>query len=153
MACVFYGMPALIESNKMRLLMHFRNRGYRGYSINRFDKPMSKISQTEKDLGGIPSSGADIITSHWTGLESYIDKYVGNYHQGQNDIAIREEGEMGSMPFERTLRDWAKFNVKDRTAFDASIASGYAVMAVNRRPYIEPKTATSAVSIKFATYT
>lgn len=153
MACVFYGMPALIESNKMRLLMHFRNRGYRGYSINRFDKPMSKISQTEKDLGGIPSSGADIITSHWTGLESYIDKYVGNYHQGQNDIAIREEGEMGSMPFERTLRDWAKFNVKDRTAFDASIASGYAVMAVNRRPYIEPKPPTSAVSIKFATYT
>jgi hypothetical protein len=153
MACVFYGMPALIESNKMRLLMHFRNRGYRGYSINRFDKPMSKLSQTEKDLGGIPSSGADIITSHWTGLESYIDKYVGNYHQGQNDIAIREEGEMGSMPFERTLRDWAKFNVKDRTAFDASIASGYAVMAVNRRPYIDPKPPTSAVSIKFATYT
>jgi hypothetical protein len=153
MACVFYGMPALIESNKMRLLMHFRNRGYRGYSINRFDKPMSKLSQTEKDLGGIPSSGADIITSHWTGLESYIDKYVGNYHQGQNDIAIREEGEMGSMPFERTLRDWAKFNVKDRTAFDASIASGYAVMAVNRRPYIDPKPPTSAVSIKFAPYT
>jgi hypothetical protein len=56
MACVFYGMPALIEDNKKRFLIHFRNRGYRGYSINRFDKPMNKLSQTERDLGGVPSS-------------------------------------------------------------------------------------------------
>jgi len=152
MACVFYGMPALIESNKTRFLLHFRNRGYRGYSINRFDKPMNKLSQTEKDLGGVPSSGADIITSHWTGIESYIDKYVGKYVQGQNTFAVREEGEMGSMPFDRTLKDWAKFNVAKRTDFDATIASGYAIMAVNRRPYIEPKPATSTVSIQFKQY-
>jgi len=152
MACIFYGMPALIESNKTRFLLHFRNRGYRGYSINRFDKPMNKLSQTEKDLGGIPSSGADIITSHWTGIESYIDKYVGKYCQGQNTFAVREEGEMGSMPFDRTLKDWAKFNVAKRTDFDATIASGYAIMAVNRKPYIEPKPPTSAVSIQFKQY-
>jgi hypothetical protein len=152
MACIFYGMPALIESNKSRLLLHFRNRGYRGFSINRFDKPMSKLSQTEKDLGGIPSSGADIITSHWTGIESYIDKYVGKYVQGQNTMAVRDEGEMGSMPFERTMRDWAKFNVAKRTDFDATIASGYAIMAVNRRPYIEPRAATKSTNIKFKQY-
>lgn len=152
MACVFYGMPALIESNKVRFLLHFRNRGYRGFSINRFDKPMNKLSQVEKDLGGIPSSGADIVTSHWTGIESYIDKYVGKYCQGQNTFAVREEGEMGSMPFDRTMRDWAKFNVAERTKFDATIASGYAIMAVNRKPYIEPKPATSAATIKFKVY-
>lgn len=135
MACVFYGMPALIESNKTRLLLHFRNRGYRGFSINRFDKPMNKLSQTEKDLGGIPSSGADIITQHWTGIETYIDKYVGYYAQGQNIHPVREEGEIGSMPFDRTLKDWAKFNVAKRTEFDATIASGYAIMAINRTPY------------------
>ena len=28
MACVFYGMPILIENNKPRLLYHFKNRGY-----------------------------------------------------------------------------------------------------------------------------
>lgn len=152
MACVFYGMPALIENNKTRLLIHFRNRGYRGYSINRFDKPMNRLSQTEKELGGVPSSGNDIITQHWTGIESYIDKYVGKYEQGQNTFAIREEGEMGSMPFDRTLRDWAKFNVKKRTEFDATIASGYAIMAVNRKPYIEPRKKTNTISIKFKTY-
>jgi len=152
MACVFYGMPALIENNKTRFLIHFRNRGYRGYSINRFDKAMNKLTQTEKDLGGVPSSGADIITQHWTEIESYIDKYVGYYVQGQNTFATRNEGEIGSMPFDRTLRDWAKFDVSKRTNFDATIASGYAIMAVNRKPYLAPSGPKKAVAIKFETY-
>ena len=33
MACIFYGMPILCENNKPRLLYHFKNRGYRGYSL------------------------------------------------------------------------------------------------------------------------
>jgi hypothetical protein len=145
-------MPALIESNKTRFLLHFRNRGYRGYSINRFDKPINKLSQTERDLGGAPSSGQEIINAHWTGIESYIDKFVGKYAQGQNTFAVREEGEMGSMPFDRTLRDWSKFNVAKRTDYDATIAAGYAIMAVNRKPYMEPRATTKAVSIKFKQY-
>jgi hypothetical protein len=52
-----------------------------------------------------------ILSQHWTGIETYIDKYVGYYTQGQNALPIREEGDMGSMPFDRTLRDWLKFNV------------------------------------------
>ena len=42
MACVFYGMPILIENNKPRLLYHFKNRGYRGYCMNRPDKVFTK---------------------------------------------------------------------------------------------------------------
>ena len=38
MACVFYGMPILCENNKPRLLYHFKNRGYRGFYMNRPDK-------------------------------------------------------------------------------------------------------------------
>lgn len=152
MACVFYGMPALIENNKTRFLLHFRNRGYRGYSIHRFDKPMNKLTQTEKDLGGVPSSGADIITQHWTGIETYIDKYVGYYVQGQHTHPVRDEGEMGSMPFDRTLKDWAKFNVAKRTEYDATIASGYAIMAVNRKPYLAPQGPKKPVIIQFQTY-
>ena len=52
MACVFYGMPILIENNKPRLLYHFKNRGYRGFCMNRPDKPFIKLSKTEKELGG-----------------------------------------------------------------------------------------------------
>ena len=47
MACVFYGMPILIENNKPRLLYHFKNRGYRGFSMNRPDKIYNKLSRSE----------------------------------------------------------------------------------------------------------
>lgn len=135
MACVFYGMPAAIESNKARMLLHFKNRGYRGFVLSRFDKPMNKLSQTEKDLGGIPSSGEDVIRTHWTGIETYIDKYVGKYRQGQNTVAIREEGQMGSFPFNALIRDMLSFEVKNRTKSDATVAMGFATMGINRKPY------------------
>ena len=64
MACVFYGMPILVENNKPRLLYHFKNRGYRGFSMNRPDKHISKLSKTEKELGGIPNSSEDVKQSH-----------------------------------------------------------------------------------------
>jgi hypothetical protein len=136
MACVFYGMPILIENNKPRMLHHFKNRGYRGFSLTRFDKSMNRLSNDEKLLGGIPSASQDIITSHATGIESYILKYVGKYSQGQGTKAIREEGEIGSMPFDRTLKDWSKFNITKREKFDITIASGYALMGLNRKSYI-----------------
>mgnify|MGYP003665943148 FL=1 len=56
MACVFYGMPILCENNKPRLLYHFKNRGYRGFSMNRPDKRFNKLSKTERELGGIPNT-------------------------------------------------------------------------------------------------
>jgi hypothetical protein len=77
MACVFYGMPILVENNKPRLLYHLKNRGYRGYSMNRPDKPYIKLSKTEKELGGIPNSSEDIKQAHAAALETYIEKYVG----------------------------------------------------------------------------
>lgn len=135
MACVFYGMPIVIENNKPRMLHHFKNRGYRGFSLTRFDKAMNRLSPDEKLLGGIPSSSQDILTSHATAIESYILKYVGKYSQGQSTVAIREEGEIGSMPFDRTLKDWSKFNIEKREKFDITIASGYALMGLNRKSY------------------
>ena len=67
MACVFYGMPVLAENNKARLLYHFKNRGYRPFSLNRPDKPMSKLSQTEIEIGGIPNNSEDIKQAHSSG--------------------------------------------------------------------------------------
>ena len=39
------------------------------------------------------------------------------------------------MYFNRTLEDWARFDVSNRTHFDASISSGLAIMA-NQKSYI-----------------
>ena len=125
MACVFYGMPILAENNKPRLLYHFRRRGYRGYSMNRPDKIWNKLSVTEKEIGGIPNSSEDIKQAHAAAIEMYIQQYVG-------DLGNQS---WGTMYFNRTLNDWAKFDITKRTKFDASISSGLAIMACNRNLY------------------
>ena len=124
MALVFYGMPILAENNKPRLLYYLKRRGYRGFSINRPDKIYSKLSVTEKEVGGIPNSSEDIRQSHAAAIESYIETYVG-YNNEQ----------YGDMYFQRTLEDWAQFNMFNRTKHDASISSGLAIMACNKNKY------------------
>ena len=77
MACIFYGMPILAENNKARLLYHFKNRGYRAYSMNRPDKHKTKLSKTELEIGGVPNSSEDMRQAHASSIETYIEEYVG----------------------------------------------------------------------------
>jgi len=125
MACVFYGMPILAENNKPRLLYYFKRRGYRGYSMNRPDRLWNKLSVTEKEIGGIPNSSEDIKQAHAAAIEMYIDKYIG----------LKQDGTYGSMYFNETLSDWSKFDINNRTKFDAAISSGLAIMACHKDMY------------------
>jgi hypothetical protein len=147
MACVFYGMPILIENNKPRLLYHFKNRGYRHYCLNRPDKQYNKLSKTERELGGIPNSSEDVKQSHASAIESYIERYIGFDMAGN----YRDSDQIGNMPFTRTLEDWAKFDINDRTKFDASISSGLAIMA-NQKHLYQPEKKDSKIIINFARY-
>tara|TARA_B100001057_G_scaffold91642_1_gene87937 strand:+ start:3032 stop:5260 length:2229 start_codon:yes stop_codon:yes gene_type:complete len=141
MACVFFGMPILIENNKPRLLYHFKNRGYRGFCMNRPDKKFIKLSKTEKELGGIPNSSEDVKQAHAAAIESYIENFVG----------MQDSGDMGQMYFNRTLEDWARFDISNRTKFDASISSGLAIMACQKHLY-QPERKESRIMINFARY-
>ena len=125
MACAFYGMPILAENNKPRLLYHFKRRGYRGYSMNRPDKLWNKLSVTEKEIGGIPNSSMDMKQAHAAAIEMYIENHVGQV----------AEGEYGTMYFNDTLNDWSKFDMNNRTKYDASISSGLAIMACHKDLY------------------
>ena len=125
MALVFYGMPILAENNKPRLLYYIKRRGYRGYSMNRPDRTMNKLSTTEREIGGIPNSSEDIKQAHAAAIESYIEHHVG----------LKDDGNYGDVYFQRTLEDWAKFNINNRTSHDASISSGLAIMACNKNKY------------------
>ena len=147
MACVFYGMPILAENNKPRLLYHFKNRGYRKFSLNRPDKPARNLSKTEKELGGIPNSSEAVKQAHASAIETYIEKYVGL----DTESVYRSPDEMGSMFFSRTLQDWARFDINNRTKFDASISSGLAIMANQKHVYNDVKK-DSKISINFARY-
>ena len=124
MACVFYGMPLLAENNKPRLLYHFKRRGYRGFSMNRPDKLSTKLSASEREIGGIPNSSEDIKQAHAAAIEYYIETYVGEIKEG-----------FGDMYFQKTLEDWSHFNINNRTKYDASISSGLAIMACNKNRY------------------
>jgi hypothetical protein len=148
MACVFYGMPILCENNKPRLLYHFKNRGYRGFSMNRPDKVFNKLSKTERELGGIPNSSEDVKQSHASAVESYIEKHVGL----DLEESFRDSDDMGTMYFTRTLEDWAKFDISNRTKYDATISSGLAIMANQKHLYL-PIKKESKISINFARYT
>jgi len=125
MALVFYGMPILAENNKPRLLYYLRRRGYRGYSMNRPDRTWNKLSTAEKEVGGIPNSSEDIKQAHAAAIEMYIQDHVG----------IKSDNTYGTCYFNETLQDWAKFDINNRTKFDAAISSGLAIMACNRHLY------------------
>ena len=142
MALVFYGMPILAENNKPRLLYYLKRRGYRGYSMNRPDKTMNKLSTTEREIGGIPNSSEDIKQAHAAAIEDYIENHVGLLNEGY-----------GNTYFQRTLEDWAKFNINNRTKHDASISSGLAIMACNKHRYSPvAKRTISKVSLGFRKY-
>jgi hypothetical protein len=57
--------------------------------------------------------------------KSYIEHHVG----------LKDDGNYGDVYFQRTLEDWAKFNINNRTSHDASISSGLAIMACNKNKY------------------
>ena len=140
MAIVFYGMPLLCENNKPRLLYYLKRRGYRGYSMNRPDKVWNKLSVAEKEIGGIPNTSEDVKQSHAAAIEMYI----------QNNVGVRQDGTYGNMYFNRTLNDWARFDIMKRTKYDATISSGLAVMACNKhlyRPYADKQKTKLNVSI------
>ena len=142
MALVFYGMPILAENNKPRLLYYLKRRGYRGFSMNRPDKGYNKLSVTEKEIGGIPNTSEDIKQAHAAAIETYIDKHVGLNEQGA-----------GNIYFNKTLNDWARFDINKRTKFDAAISSGLAIMACNRHLYHpKPKFEKQPLNIKIAKF-
>ena len=138
MAIVFYGMPLLCENNKPRLLYYLKRRGYRGYSMNRPDRTWNKLSAAEKEIGGIPNSSEDIKQAHAAAIETYINNHVG----------LKLNGDYGNIYFNNTLNDWSKFDINNRTRFDATISSGLAIMACNKNLY-RPTSEKAMKSIDF----
>jgi hypothetical protein len=110
--------------------------------MNRPDKIWNKLSVAEKEVGGIPNSSEDIKQAHAAAIEDYIENHVGLSSEGY-----------GNTYFQRTLEDWAKFNINNRTKHDASISSGLAIMACNKHRYTPvAKRVISQVSLGFRKY-
>lgn len=150
MASVFYGYPLLVENNKYGIVRFFQRAGYEGYIMKRPDYLTPEGARSTKTLG-VPSNSADIIQEHAQAIERYIHKHVGEWTEKDEQEALRagegghrEVGSMGVMYFERTLDDWRNFDIKKRTKYDASISSGYALLAAQKP--IKAKREVSSIS-------
>lgn len=122
MAAVFYGYPIFYENDKSGIETYFEQRGYLEYLMLRPERYDSRKNKKVKERGA-PSRGI-MIDAIYYALNDYINEYVGEL----------KNGDMSSMYFERTLRDWMKFEPSNRTAYDASISSGFALCAIQTDP-------------------
>ena len=52
------------------------------------------------------------------------------------------------MYFTNTLNDWSRFDINNRTRFDATISSGLAIMACNKNLY-RPKAEKTMTTVSF----
>jgi hypothetical protein len=123
MAAFFYGYPILIENNKYGIARYFESRGYDGYLMDRPRHLMSANAKVNVKTKGIPSNSQDVIQAHAHAIEAYIHNHVGTNH---------DTGEIGNMPFNRTLEDWIGFKIDNRTKYDLTISSGLCLLGAQK---------------------
>lgn len=133
-AAWFYGLPILAENNRRDFVRYTYLANCRQFNMNRVDKKREDLSGDDEVLGGQPMTGKDILSSHENAIRTFIQRRVGIAND-EESLKYRPEGEMGDMPFEETIRDWMKFDPTNRTAFDATISSGLAIMGTQVENY------------------
>ena len=129
MMCVFYGCQILVENNKVGLINYFRMRGYENYLMNRPETTHTKYS-TNQQTPGIPTAGAVVINAIADAIQAYVYDNV-----GFNQVT----GLVGNCYFDKLLKDWLEFELDNRTKYDASMASGIALLAAQKFIRPEPK--------------
>ena len=55
------------------------------------------------------------------------------------------------MFFNRTLLDWANYDISNRTKYDATVSSGLAIMA-NNKYVVKPEKKVKEINVNFARY-
>lgn len=136
MLAVYYSVPFLCELSNERFLHIVKERGYRHYSMNNPFKLYKDLSATEKEIGGAPPQDAKIGDAQFYAVESYIEKYIGVARDERDDE--RKQGDIGYMPFSRTLEQWKDVDPSSpggRTKFDAYISSSLALLGNQKKTF------------------
>lgn len=122
MVAMYYGYKILIENQKIGIKNHLQPLGFINYFEKRPENSLSSKNIKQKEVG-VPMN--DFVASVMVEcIEVFIDENVG-YNPLSEDF--------GKMMFEETLKDWLKFEFKNRTAYDLTISSGLALMwAMNK---------------------
>lgn len=123
MACLFfYGIPALIENNVDELLKTMYRRGFTRYALRRPDT--DSLTYDEERYGGIPGSNMSLLMTQASLLARHIEYFCG--YADEHNI-YRKAGEIGNCSFNNLLSDFLRFDIKDRTKYDLTVAASLAV--------------------------
>ncbi len=136
MSCVYWSIPMLGELSNEALFKHFKDRKYRHFCLNNPIKKYHELSPTEKEYGGYTPQGDTAVDAQFHAMEEYVESRVGV----AKDESVRPLGEMGVMPFTRTLIQIKDVDVETaggRRKYDAYISSSLALLGCQRR--VKPK--------------
>lgn len=148
MASIYYSIPFLSELSNERFLANIKEWGFRHFSMNNpFKKGWSDLSPTEQEFGGAPQQDSKIGEAQFYASEAYIEDYVGV----ARDNSYRLMGEMGDMPFTRTLYQYKEVDTNNRTKFDAYIGASLADVG-NQRRTIKKDVEQKRITVPFTTY-
>lgn len=124
MAMVYFSMPMLCELSNYQFLTMIRDRGYRHFSMNNPFKPFKDLGPNEKEFGGTPAQNVKIGDAQFYAVQTYIEDYTGYAREELN----RNIGQIGNMPFTRTIKQWKTVDPNDRLKFDAYISSSLSLV-------------------------
>lgn len=147
MASVYYSLPFLSELSNERFLAMVVERGYRHFSMNNPFKKSSDLSPTEKEFGGAPQQDAKIGEAQFYQVETAVEDRFGV----ARDNLHRPQGEMGDMPFSRTLYQLKEVDTNNRTKYDAYIAYSLSIVG-NSKQNKKQEEAPPSRSIPFQVY-
>lgn len=129
----FYGCKALVENNAIGLINHFRNNGCEGLLMERPDFTHTNKTRKQKELG-IPMNSEATRNSLIEHIESYIYDRVGLIEDPEKlGINTDSDNMYGHCYFDALLENWLKFEPNNWTPYDATVASGLALMASRSR--------------------
>lgn len=111
--CFYTGYPMLYENNKPGIRKYFMRRGYAGYLMLRPEETKTDVRKGKIEVGA--ASTTMFIGQYMEALQTYIASF-------------------GRLNKHKELTDeWLIFNDKQRTRFDKTVATGFALIGKERQ--------------------
>ena len=148
LAMSFWSVPIFPELSSERFSHTLIENGYRHFIKNNPFKKWSELTSEEKKCGGVNAQNVKFREEQYQAINSYIQDSIGVARIKTDE---REIGDMGDMPFTRTLKEWIKTDPNNRTDFDAYISSSLACLGCQSPIKIEVEES-EPITIPFRTY-
>jgi hypothetical protein len=148
MAMVYFSMPMLAELSNEKFLTMIKDRGYRHFSLNNPYKTWKELSHTEQLYGGVLPQDAKVGERQFYTIESYIQDHIGI----SRDESERPLGQMGFMPFTRTLDQWKDVDPNNRTKYDAYISSSLSRLGNQKKAIVTKEATPISIDMIFKKY-